>query len=104
MSLFERKAVLCCGGAVIAIVCASSAWAQARSFDVPSEDAVNSIPEFARQAGLQIVAPADQLSGLKTGAIKGNFDIRTGLAELLRGTGLQVASNDGQTVLLRTIS
>jgi iron complex outermembrane receptor protein len=83
------------------MICASSAWAQAKSFDVPSEDAVNSIPEFARQAGVQIIAPADRLEGLKTGAIKGVYDVRVGLDLLLRGTGLQVASSNDQTVLLK---
>jgi hypothetical protein len=62
---------------------------------------VNSIPEFARQAGIQIVAPASQLDGVKTGAIKGNFEIRLGLNELLRGTRLLVASSDDQTIVLR---
>jgi iron complex outermembrane receptor protein len=86
---------------VLAMLCASSAWAQSKTFDVPSEDAVNSIPEFARQAGVQIVAPADRLDGLKTGAIRGVYDIRVGLDLLLRGTGLQVASDDEKTILLR---
>jgi outer membrane receptor protein involved in Fe transport len=101
MSSFARKAILSCGGAAIAILCGSAAWAQAKTFDVPSEDAVNSIPEFARQAGVQIVAPADQLEGHKTGAIKGTYDVRAGLAKLLQGTGLQVAASDDQTILLR---
>ena len=99
--MFARKAVLCCGSAVIAIVCASTAWGQAKTFDVPSEDAVNSIPEFARQAGMQIIAPAGQIQGLRTAPIKGTYDIRIGLDKLLLGTGLQVASSDDQTILLR---
>jgi iron complex outermembrane receptor protein len=70
---------------------------------VPSEDAVNSIPEFARQAGVQIVAPADRLEGMKTGAVKGDYDVRAGLELLLRGTGLQVASSDRQTILLKAL-
>jgi hypothetical protein len=69
MRPYIRKAALSGGAAAMAIICASTAWAQAKSFDVPSEDAVNSIPEFARQAGVQIVAPADQLEGLKTDAL-----------------------------------
>jgi iron complex outermembrane receptor protein len=101
MNISTRKAILRSGAAAVAIICASSAWAQAKTFDVPSEEAVNSIPEFARQAGMQIVAPADQLEGLKTGAIKGTYDVRVGLDKLLQGTGLQIASTDDQTILLR---
>ena len=102
MSIFTRKAILQCGGAAVAIFCASAAWAQAKTFDVPSEEAVNSIPEFARQAGVQIVAPANQLEGRRTGAIKGSYEVRAGLDQLLQGTGLQVASSDDQTILLRS--
>jgi iron complex outermembrane receptor protein len=64
---------------------------------------VNSIPEFARQAGVQIVAPADRLEGLKTRAIKGIYDVRVGLGLLLRGTGLQVAADDDKTILLKAV-
>jgi outer membrane receptor protein involved in Fe transport len=104
MKSFASRAVLPCGAAILALACSSSAWAQAKSFDVPSEDAVNSIPEFARQAGVQIIAPADRLDGLKTGAIRGLYDVRVGLDMLLRGTGLQVASSNDQTILLKASS
>ena len=89
--------------ASVALSGISAAWAQPKSFNVPSEDAVYSIPEFARQAGVQIVAPADQLEGTKTAAIQGDLNTGAALAELLQGTGLQVASNDGQTIVLRPI-
>lgn len=97
-----RKNILRSGTAIIAMICASSAWAQAKTFNVPSEAAVNSIPEFARQAGVQIIAPADRLEGHKTAAIKGSYEIREGLDKLLRGTGLQVASSDDQTIVLKS--
>ena len=102
MKGFTSRAALACGAAVLAVVFAAPARAQDKPFDVPSEDAVNSIPEFARQAGLQIVAPADRLEGLKTRAVRGVYDVRAGLDLLLRGTGLQVASSDAQTILLRS--
>ncbi len=79
-------------------------WAQERSFDVPASDAVHAIPEFARQAGLQIVAPADELKGIRTPAIKGNLDARAALKHLLEGTGLEIASDDGAIITLRNIS
>ena len=101
MSTFARKAVLMCGATALVLLNVPAAWAQTKSFDVPSEEAVNSIPEFARQAGVQIIAPADQLDTLRTDAVKGTFDVRVGLARLLQGTGLEVASSANQTILLR---
>src|ERR1700730_14038531 len=43
-----------------------TAVAQTASFNVPEQDAATAIPEFARQANLQIIAPADKLNGIKT--------------------------------------
>lgn len=77
------------------------ALAQTAQFDVPEQDAVTAIPEFARQANLQIIAPADKLRGIKTHAVHGTIDARVALGELLEGTGITVASDDGHIVSLR---
>lgn len=87
--------------AIAALLLSASAWAQERQFDVPPMDAVHGISEFARQAGIQIVAPADGLSGINTPAIHGNFDVRTALKKLLVGTDLEIASDNGTIITLR---
>jgi iron complex outermembrane recepter protein len=101
MIRFSTKATLSCGLALTALTIATAAAAQQRTFDVPSEDASKAIPEFARQAGLQITAPADQLEAVRTPAIKGTFDTRAALRTLLAGTGLIVAEDDGAIIMLR---
>jgi TonB-dependent receptor len=74
----------------------SPALAQVRQFDVPAEDAGRSIPELARQAGIQVVAPGEQLHGVTTPEIKGTFDVIVALNLMLKGTGLVVSrSVDG---------
>jgi len=77
------------------------AFAQSRPFDIPEEYASLSLPEFARQAGVQIVAPGDQLRNVKTPAVKGNLHVDQALAILIRGTGLEVAENSSSTIVLR---
>src|SRR5712672_228735 len=90
---------------MLAMLCVvSTGWAQERKFDVPASDAVHAIPEFARQAGLQIVAPADGLEGVSTPPIKGSLDVRAALKRLLIGTGLEIASDDGTIITLRRVS
>jgi TonB-dependent receptor len=69
----------------------SPASAQVRQFDVPAEDAGRSIPELARQAGIQVVAPGAQLHGVTTPEIKGTFDVIVALNLMLKGTGLVVS-------------
>ncbi len=97
-----RKRRLLASSAILVVLgYGGPAWAQVRTFDVPAEDAVKAIPEFARQAGIQIVAPADQLKGVHTPAIAGSMDVHAALDKLLSGTGIGIASDDGQTIILR---
>lgn len=79
---------------------ASPALAEVRHFDLPAQPAVKGIPAFAGQAGLQIVAPADNLRGRATHAVHGDLEVSTALNQLLAGTGLAVAGRSGNVVSL----
>jgi outer membrane receptor protein involved in Fe transport len=87
--------------AVLSLAFGSVAFAEPREFNLPAEDAVESIPEFARQAGLQIVAPARDLRGWRTPPVHGVMEPRAALELLLEGTGLEVAADDGRVITLR---
>ncbi|HUO23564.1 MAG TPA: TonB-dependent receptor [Caulobacteraceae bacterium] len=80
---------------------AQGARAQVQGFDIPSEPAVKSIADFARQSGLQVIAPTGQLRGVMTPAISGKLDARVALQRLLVNTGLQVSSDNGSIIVLR---
>ena len=94
------KAMLQGSVACFALICSSAAWAQAKPIDIPSEDAGKSIPELARQAGIQIIAPGQALHGVTTPAVKGDYEVRGALAGMLQGTDLRIAADDGQTIVL----
>ncbi len=88
-------------GVLLATLLSHTAAAQPRSIDIPSEEAAKSIPEFARQENIQIIAPVSQLHGIKTQALSGSMAVEEALGLLLVGTGLEVASNDHLTIVLR---
>lgn len=79
---------------------ASQVLAQERNFDLPADDLAVTLPEYARQAGMQIVAAADLVEGASTRSIKGVMDARVALQSLLAGSGLSVAFDDGGTIVL----
>ncbi len=79
---------------------AQPAFAQQRTFDVPEQPAVAGIRAFAKQAGVQIVAPTSGLGDQKTHGVKGAFTVEEGLAILLKGTGLQMATHSNGVVSL----
>ena len=86
-----RKRIVAGVATSIAVLCGSApVSAQVRQFDVPSEDAGKSIPEFARQAHIQVVAPGDLLHGVITPPIKGAYDVFAALDLMLKGRGLTV--------------
>ncbi|MET3667641.1 TonB-dependent receptor [Caulobacter sp. 1776] len=96
------KRTLAGGAAALALMaCALPAAAQQRAFDVPAQSAVSAISAFARQAGLQVVAPADGLEGVRTQALKGAMDARAALRRLIEGTGLEIVSDSGGVIVLR---
>jgi len=99
--MISRSSLLACGASVVAMAIAAPAFAQERVFDVAAQPAVRAIPELARQGQVQIVAPARQLDGIQTPAVKGTMDVRTALRRLIAGTPLAIDSDDGQTITLR---
>ncbi|SBV34529.1 TonB-dependent receptor [uncultured Sphingopyxis sp.] len=88
--------------AIVAVAVSSPAMAQERSFDVPAQDAARAIPEFARQAGIQIVASGVTTRGKTTNAVHGSMSVSEGLRALLAGTGL-VARGDPASAAVITI-
>ena len=58
-----------------------------RNFDVPANDALVSLKQFAEQCGQEIIYP-DTVKGTPTKAVHGNFTSREALDVMLAGTGL----------------
>jgi len=97
------KNVLLASAVAAALACPPPAIAQQRKFEVPAQPAVTAIPELARQAQVQIIAPAGSLEGIDTPPIAGEMDAREALRMLLEGTGLTIKSDEGNVILLQTV-
>lgn len=99
--MFSRNAALSSTAVVASFVAAAPAVAQVRNFDIPAAPAVKAIPEFARQAHIQIIASARDLAGVRTPAVKGSLEVREALHRLIAGSPLGIVSDDGQVITLR---
>ena len=71
-----------------------------KDFNVPAQSATTGIPEFARQASIQILVSESLVRGKQTTAVTGLHTVEEGLTVLLRGTGLIATSRDGATYTL----
>nr|MBO2466952.1 TonB-dependent receptor [Xanthomonadaceae bacterium] len=89
---------------LLAVVATTAGQALARemSFDVAGGSLEQALPEFARQAGLQIIAPASEagVPSIQVPPLVGQMEPREALSRLIAGTGLQVAADDGRTITL----
>jgi iron complex outermembrane recepter protein len=84
-------------GILLALASIQPAQAQAKDFAVPAQSATTGIPEFARQAGIQILVSEPLVRGKQISAVSGSHSVKEGLAILLKGTGLVATSKDGTT-------
>src|SRR3954467_1386681 len=72
---------------------------QARKFSIPAQPAVTGIPQFGKQADLQILAPQAVVKGKRVNAVQGAYSVPDGLSRLLQGGDLVVVSTDGRTAV-----
>ena len=96
----QHRSALIASAAIYAAAAASPALAQLRTFNVPAQPALSGIPEFARQADVQILVSESATRGRSTSAVQGQMSVEEGLRRLLDGTGLNVTSSDGRTFTL----
>ena len=85
--------------AVVCMIGVTPVYAQTKAFDVPEQAAAQGIPQFGKQAGIQILASATTLEGKRTKAVKGSYSVNAGLAVLLEGTGLEAVPDDASGII-----
>lgn len=94
--------------AVLALVLSSllsgAAFAQQKqSFDIPAEAAPAAIQRWAQQSGLQVFAAEDDLRGVRTNAVHGDFGAVEAAQLLVAGTGLEVIASGENTITIRRV-
>jgi len=88
---------------ISAICITTPALAQVRQFDVAGQPAAKGIPEFARQADVQILVSERAVRGKSTAPVKGTMTVREAVERLLHNTGLHAISSDGRTFTLTAV-
>ncbi|KAA9008552.1 TonB-dependent receptor [Sphingobium limneticum] len=90
-----------CSIIAAAVAVATPAHAQQRAFDIPAQPLPTAIATLGKQARLQIVAPGEGLETVRSRSVKGMMDARAALKQLIAGTGLEIATDDGARIVLR---
>ena len=72
------------------------------TFRIPAQPVPAAMAQFARQSGVQILFPYDQVRGLKTCAIDGRMTPEMALTLMIKGTGLRVSRAGANALALST--
>lgn len=65
-----------------------------KEYNVAAGDATETLRRFAQQAGREIVYPAEQVRGVQTRAVRGEFTAVEALARMLEGTDLRLVQDE----------
>lgn len=74
--------------------------AAAVQFRIPAQPVQSALALFARQSGLQILFPYDQVAGLRAQAVTGTMTPEAALAQLIAGTGLKINHTSSNAIAL----
>ena len=88
-------------GAMILLSSAASAEDTQHKFDISAESTAHALNDFSKQAGVEILFPYDVASQTTAPAVKGSLSTKQALAQILVGSGLEIASENGKTITLR---
>jgi len=95
------RGLLLTSAAVLVLAGPALAQDARHRFDIPAQDAVSALQTFAKQSGKQVLFPFEAASGRKTPAVVGEIADSEALARLISAAGLEIASDNGQTITLR---
>lgn len=73
---------------------ASAADEAKKEYNVAAGDATETLRRFAQQAGREIVYPAEQVRGVQTRAVRGEFTAVEALTRMLEGTDLRLVQDE----------
>ncbi|HEY0296266.1 MAG TPA: TonB-dependent receptor [Bordetella sp.] len=76
--------------------------AQAAQYDVPAGPLAEAVNRFAQQSGVSIVMDANQIRGLTSPGLRGNYGVQEGFDMLLRGSGYTAGKTPAGYVLRPT--
>ncbi|MGK6354509.1 TonB-dependent receptor [Sphingomonas sp. DT-207] len=98
--VYARSYLLGTAALVCSLASPVQATAQVRRFDVPAQPARTGIPQFAHQAGIQILASGPITDGVTVNRVQGSMEVSAALRQLLSGTGL-VPVTVGSAIVLK---
>lgn len=85
------------------LLAANNVYAEAVSYRIPAGPLANAIGQFADASGVAVSFSSEDIAGLSSEGLRGNYELKQGLAQLLKGSGAQVQqAGDKRYILARS--
>jgi iron complex outermembrane recepter protein len=89
----------------IALICAVSLSARASAdtpnrVDVASGELATALENLAKQSGVEFIYSADQMKGIRTAGVHGDYTIEQAVGKLLEGTQLRITLHTASAILI----
>lgn len=81
----------------------SAAEAARRTFDIPAGDAATTLKQFATQSSTQLLYSPDEVRGIQTRAVQGEFSSFAALSHMLERTPLKARQDEGTKAIAVTV-
>lgn len=72
-----------------------------KTFDLPAGPASESVKRFIAQSEVQLLFAADELAGVRTNALKGEYSVREAIDRLLEGTPLVAVQTPNGSIAIK---
>lgn len=98
-----RSAWVACLGALLVtttvLSAADPATAPTVEFNIPADNAENSLKRLSAQSGVEVLFPTSTVAGIRTNEVRGRMTARAALDAMLQGTGLVTVPGKNTTSL-----
>ena len=100
MSRNFRNVSLCAVATVVALSTQSAAAAEPAKFKIPAQSMQTALTLFAKQSGIQLLFPYDQVAGLHAQSVNGKMAPDVALQRLIAGSGLKITLSNNNVIAL----
>jgi len=83
-----------------AALVAAAANAEPRSYDIPNGQLKAAVEAFIAQCGCQLLYKTEDLKGLVSNGLRGNYETEAGLEKLLEGSGLKAVHDASGAIVV----
>jgi iron complex outermembrane recepter protein len=87
-----------------AFLCATANADTSRKVDVPAGELTIALHELAKQSGVEFVYSAEQLKGVRTRGVHGEYTTEKAVTKLLEGTKLKLTVHASGALLISDVT